>query len=75
MAHSVILTTPIPTWEETAERYGLSKADKKLVARLFVDKDFRRSTASKARSASIRVKTSNAKKSSSRVRKTSSRAR
>jgi hypothetical protein len=75
MAHSVILTTPIPTWEETAERYGLSKADRRFVASLFGDKGSRRSTASKARSASIRVKTNNAKKSSGRVRKTRSRAR
>jgi len=75
MAHSVILTTPIPTWEETAQRYGLSKADRRFVASLFGDKGSRQSTASKARSSSIRVKASNAKKSWGRVRKTRSRAR
>ena len=35
MAHSVVVTTPIPTLEETAAIYGLSKVDLRFVASLF----------------------------------------
>jgi len=45
MAHSVTITTPMPTWEETVERYRLSKADQKFVASLFDDEKPRLSTA------------------------------
>jgi hypothetical protein len=38
MPHSVILTTPMPTWEETADFYRLSKAQRKFVEGLFEDK-------------------------------------
>ena len=77
MAHSVIITTPIPTWEETVERYGLSKADQKFVASLFEDKAKRRPTSYAFRSpakssGSVRSRT---KKTSSMARKTKSRAR
>lgn len=34
MPRSVFITTPVPTWEETANFYGLSKADRKFVAGL-----------------------------------------
>jgi hypothetical protein len=34
MPRSVVITTPLPTWEETANFYGLSKADRKFVTRL-----------------------------------------
>jgi hypothetical protein len=34
MAHSVKITTPMPTWEETADFYGLSKADRKFISGL-----------------------------------------
>ncbi len=43
MAHSVIIKTPIPTWEETVENSGLSKADQKFVIRLVERKTSRRS--------------------------------
>jgi hypothetical protein len=42
MAHPVVIKTPMPTWEETAAHYGLSKADRKFVASLFNDKKLRR---------------------------------
>ena len=38
MAHSVKITTPMPTWEETADFYGLSKADRKFIASLVDEK-------------------------------------
>lgn len=77
MAHSVILTTPIPTLEETFEHYGLSKADRRFVTGLFNGKNARRpaTLATKARSGSIRVTMFEAKKASGRARKTRSRAR
>jgi hypothetical protein len=43
MAHSVIITTPIPTWEKTVARYGLSKADQEFVIRLVERKTSRSS--------------------------------
>ena len=42
MAHSVILTTPMPTWEETVARYGLTKAEEKFVIELVDSKVSRR---------------------------------
>ncbi len=38
MPRSVVLTTPIPTWEETADFYGLSKSQRKFVKGLFEEK-------------------------------------
>jgi hypothetical protein len=35
MAHSVTISNQIPSFEETAEFYGLSKADRKFVSSLF----------------------------------------
>jgi hypothetical protein len=35
MARSVIITTPIPTVEEMADFYGVSKSDRRFVERLF----------------------------------------
>jgi hypothetical protein len=35
MAHSVTISNQIPSFEETAEFYGLSKADRKFVSGLF----------------------------------------
>jgi len=78
MKHSVILKTPIPTWEETADRYGLSKADKRLVASLFGGEESRRSSDSVARRRVPSIfeagKTA-VRKASSRARKTKYRAR
>ena len=74
MTRSVTLTTPVTTWEETAEHYGLSKADRKFVAGLFAHKAPRRSN-SKALPASSKAGLFEAKRSSGRVRKTNSRAR
>ena len=37
MANSVVITTAIPTWEETVARYRLSKADRQFVEKLFDD--------------------------------------
>ena len=42
MKRSVIITTPMPTWEETVARYGLSKSDQKFVIRLVERKTPRR---------------------------------
>jgi len=42
MAHSVIITTPVPTWDEIVQEYGLSKADQKSVIRLVNEKVSRR---------------------------------
>ncbi len=77
MAHSVIITTPMPTWEETVELYGLSKADQKFVASLFDKKTPRRSTsyAFKRPTVSLDTPKNVTKKSSSMARKPKSRAR
>jgi hypothetical protein len=42
MRHSVVLTTPMPTWEETVATYGLTKAEQKFVIRLVDEKLSRR---------------------------------
>jgi hypothetical protein len=42
MAHSVTITTPILTWDELVQQYGLSKADQKFVIRLVDEKVARR---------------------------------
>jgi hypothetical protein len=77
MAHSVIITTPIPTWDETVERLGLSSADQKFVAGLFAEEGMKRSTmvAFKPRSASGSALVHRSKNGSGRVRKSESRAR
>jgi len=56
MAHSVIITTPIPTWDETVERYGLSKADQKFVIRLVDQKISRRTVAAAGKRRAISSK-------------------
>ena len=42
MPHSVVITTPIPTWEETVQAYRLSKAERRFVEGLFEDKTSKR---------------------------------
>jgi hypothetical protein len=46
MNRPVILTTPIPTWQEMADFYGLSKSDRKFVDGLFTNNGARTRTAS-----------------------------
>jgi hypothetical protein len=77
MARSVIITTPIPAWRETVERYGLSKADQKFILSLFEEKSSGRSTAYafKANPGSSGRSINGTKKASGIARKTRSRAR
>jgi hypothetical protein len=77
MPHSVTLTTPVPTLEETFEHYGLSKADRRFVTGLFNGKNTQRpaTLATRARSGSMRVTMFEAKKASGRAKKMRSRAR
>ena len=55
MAHTAIITTPFPTPEEVAKRYGISKEDQEFIFDL-VKKDSRRSAASTSRRAAPRAK-------------------
>lgn len=77
MARSVSITTPIPTLEETAERYGLSKADRKFVASLFDAQNSRRPGAHKrkAKAGVINISTATATRVAGRAGKTNGRAR
>ena len=84
MPRSVIITTPMPTWEETVARYGLSKADQKFVISLVERKAARgsmgaarasRSTGLEYRSASARSSRKVAGKTGGSARKKSNRAR
>jgi hypothetical protein len=76
MAHSVIITTRMPTWEETVERYRLSKADQKFVASLFDDKRVKPTAhTSKTRAASSRPAKKQTDKAAGVSRKTKNRAR
>jgi hypothetical protein len=67
----------MPTWDETVERLGLSKADQEFVIRLVDEKGSRRPAASapKTRFASSRPAKTVAKRASGQVRKTNNRAR
>jgi hypothetical protein len=84
MPRSVIITTPMPTWEETVARYGLSKADQKFVIRLVERKATRgsmgvarasRGTGLEFRSASARRSPTVAGKTGGSARKKTNRAR
>jgi hypothetical protein len=77
MVRPVIITTPIPTWDETVRRLGLSKADQRFVKSLFEEKSSRRSTAYafKARAGSSGKTKPETKRASGIARKTRSRAR
>jgi hypothetical protein len=80
MAHSVIITTPMPTWDETVERYGLSEAEQKFVIRLVDRKASRRSegragTDRRIRSASLKSAQTGARKVGPTARKKINRAR
>jgi hypothetical protein len=61
MPHSVILTTPMPTWEEIAQTYRLSKAERKFVEGLFDSKSSKQPA-----TATARVSLSNAKQGKKR---------
>ena len=70
MAHSVIITTPMPTLDEIGKRLGLSKADQRFVASLFEKKNPRRTPGYRASTkAGIRKSTSVTRKTKSRARK------
>jgi hypothetical protein len=77
MAHSVIITTPMPTWDETVKTYGLTKADQKLVIRLVDEKLSRQPVASarKLRSASSKSAQNGTGRSGGSVRKRTNRVR
>jgi hypothetical protein len=66
----------MPTWEETVERYRLSKADQKIVADLLGHKGSNRSTshAVKSLAVSSRSAKNGTSKASGVARKTKSRA-
>ncbi len=77
MAHSVTITTPMPTLDELGKDLGLTKAEQKFIIRLVDEKTSRRSTAYpfKTRSVSSGLEKSEKKKASSMARKTNGRAR
>jgi len=77
MAHSVVITTPMPTWDETVERLGLSKADQRFVASLFENKSSRKAAGSafRRRAATSRPAKNKTGKVSGLTGKTKSRAR
>jgi hypothetical protein len=77
MAHSVIVTTPMPTWDETVKTYGLTKADQKLVIRLVDEKLSRRPVGStrKLRPASSKSAQNGTERTSGAVRKRTNRVR
>jgi len=74
MAHSVIITTPMPTLDELGKELGLTRAEQKLIIRLVDEKTSRRpaSYALKSLTGPARKEAGNA---SGRARKTKSRAR
>jgi hypothetical protein len=45
MAHSVIITTPMPTLDEIGKRLGLSKAEQESIIRMVDEKGFGRRAA------------------------------
>jgi hypothetical protein len=77
MAHSVIITTPMPTLDELGKNLRLTKAEQKFIIRLVDEKTSRRSTADAVnpQSASSRPKKNQIRQSSSIARKAKSRAR
>ncbi len=77
MAHSVIVTTRIPTLDETVKRDGLSRADREFVKRLFDGKRPGRETdyAFRSQPASSKLPKNGRKKTSAIVRDTKTRAR
>jgi hypothetical protein len=77
MAHSAIITTPMPTLDELGERLGLSKAKQKYLIRLVDEKGSRRSTsyAFKTLVPSSKSEKNGTKKAFGMARKTKSSAR
>jgi hypothetical protein len=75
MNRPVILTTPIPTWQEMADFYGLSKSDRKFVDGLFATSEAKAGTASAKRRSSARTGKNSLFEAKSSARKTNGRAR
>jgi hypothetical protein len=70
MAHSVIITTPMPTLDEIGKRLGLSKADQRFVNSLFEKKNPQRTARFRASAkAGIRKSTGVTRKTKSSARK------
>jgi hypothetical protein len=67
MAHSVTITSRIPSFEETAKFYGLSKADTNFVSGLFVSTtNLKRSGTSETRKGMFAAKRNTSRKTKSR---------
>jgi hypothetical protein len=76
MAHSVIITTPMPTLDEIGKELGLTRAEQDFLIRLVDEKGSRRREvhAPKSRSASSRTTKTVANKKAGPARKTRNRA-
>ena len=75
MKRRVILTTPIPTWTEMADFYGLSKTDRKFVDGLFVARSAKTGTFVAKKSLSSQTRLKIGTKAASVAGKTYTRAR
>lgn len=80
MNRPVVLTNPIPTWQEMADFYGLSKSDRKFVDGLFTNHEAKTRTASAKKRSSARTSTRTGIRASlfearTSARKTNGRAR
>jgi hypothetical protein len=77
MAHSVTITTPMPTLDEIGKRLGLSKAEQESIIRMVDEKGFGRRAASarKGTSASSMSARTGARGSVTLARKKNARAR
>jgi len=75
MAHSVIITTPMPTLSDIRRRLSLSEADERFVDSLFVSNPVRKSENLAFKPIPSSSGPSSIKRSSAIVRKKTSRAR
>lgn len=75
MAHSVTITTPMPTLDELGKELGLTKAEQKFIIRLVDEKGSRRSAANAFRNGASSSGLFETKSGSGAARKTKNRAR
>ena len=75
MAHSVTITTPMPTLDELGKELGLTKAEQEFIIRLVDEKGSRRSAAYAFRNRAASSGLFTTKRRSGAARKTKNRAR
>ena len=75
MAHSVLITTPMPTLDDIRRRLGLSEADENFVESLFASSPVRKPENLEFNPVSSSSALSGIKRSSAIVRKKTNRAR